>query len=331
MCDGTSWKESQLRNYDIPLKSVPKFSFDDPRVEQLISENKPVIITGSNLVYSASKWNLEYLEKHMENSTCTVITSPNHNFKYFDEKAITPAMKNKFVPPTKKVSMKISDFSKKLKNWTNGEDRLYLQQTLNNTVGPGIVQDFIRFRWDWITAIQKKMSWGPLTSNLLLIGMEGNVTPCHYDEQQNFFAQVKGWKRIILFSPEHYECLYPHTVFHPHDRQSQVDFEKPDLKRFPRFEEVQGEEAIVGPGEVLYIPVYWWHHVESILNGGYTVSINFWYKAGPTGDIIYPLQGHQKLAIMRNVEKMLNEALKDPEEVGSLLRAIVLGRYTEET
>lgn len=325
-----AWNENQLKKYDISLRSVPKLPFDDPQVEKLIADNKPVIITGSGLVQTALKWNIEYLQEHMENTNCTVIVSKNHVFKYFDEKAITPAIKEKFIPPTRKVSMKIEEFSKKLKQWKQGDDRLYLQQILNNSVGPGIARDFIQFRWDWLTAIQKKMSWGPLTSNLLLIGMEGNVTPCHYDEQQNFFAQVYGWKRIILFSPEHYEMLYPHTVFHPHDRQSQVDFDNPDLKKFPRFSEVQGEEAIMGPGDVLYIPVYWWHHVESLMNGDYTVSVNFWYKAGPTGEIIYPLQGHQKLAIMRNVEKMLCEALKDHEEVGHLLRALVLGRYTEE-
>jgi hypothetical protein len=50
----------------------------------------------------------------------------------------------------------------------------------------------------------------------------GNVTPCHYDEQQNFFAEVRGYKRCILFPPEQFECLYPHPVYHPHDRQSQV-------------------------------------------------------------------------------------------------------------
>lgn len=54
--------------------------------------------------------------------------------------------------------------------------RLYLQQTLNDTVGPSIVRDFLGFKWDWINGIQKKMNWGPLTSNLLLIGMEGMVS-----------------------------------------------------------------------------------------------------------------------------------------------------------
>lgn len=100
--------------------------------------------------------------------------------------------------------------------------RLYLQQALNNSVGPAIVQDFVKFDWTFCHTKQTKHSWGPLTSNLLLIGMEGNVTPCHYDEQQNFFAQLQGFKRCILFPPGQFECLYPHPVHHPHDRQSMV-------------------------------------------------------------------------------------------------------------
>ena len=50
-------------------------------------------------------------------------------------------------------------------------------------------------------------------------------------------------------------------------------------------------------------------------------------QAAPTGQVVYPLRDHQKVAIMRNVEKMLAEALGDPAEVGPLLRTIIEGRY----
>lgn len=33
---------------------------------------------------------------------------------------------------------------------------------------------------------------------------------------------------------------------------------------------------------------------------------------------------------MRNVEKMLAEALQDPNEVGTMLKTIVLGRYISD-
>lgn len=52
-------------------------------------------------------------------------------------------------------------------------------------------------------------------------------------------------------------------------------------------------------------------------------------QAGPNINITYPLKDHQKVAIMRNIEKMLQEVLQDPKEIGPLLRAMVLGRYTE--
>ena len=37
----------------------------------------------------------------------------------------------------------------------------------------------------------------------------------------------------------------------------QVDFDNPDFKRFPKLKELKGYEVIVGPGDVLYIPMYW--------------------------------------------------------------------------
>lgn len=73
--------------------------------------------------------------------------------------------------------------------------------------------------YDWI------LSFTPVCESVLIIMFSlcaGNVTPAHYDEQQNFFAQIKGYKRCILFPPDQFECLYPYPVHHPCDRQSQV-------------------------------------------------------------------------------------------------------------
>ncbi|KAJ8319116.1 hypothetical protein KUTeg_004207 [Tegillarca granosa] len=85
----------------------------------------------------------------------------------------------------------------------------------------------------------------------------GNITPVHYDEQENLFSQLKGHKRFIMFPPSQFDCLYPYPVYHPCDRQSQVDFDEPDFERFPNFKKAHGFETFVGPGDVLYIPMYW--------------------------------------------------------------------------
>jgi hypoxia-inducible factor 1-alpha inhibitor (HIF hydroxylase) len=43
----------------------------------------------------------------------------------------------------------------------------------------------------------------------------------------------------------------------------QVNFDSPDFKKFPKFRNITGVDAVVGPGDVLYIPNYWWHYIES--------------------------------------------------------------------
>nr|XP_039272674.1 hypoxia-inducible factor 1-alpha inhibitor-like [Styela clava] len=330
--------ESSVKKYSFLKGSIPRLRDGDPDVDRLISANKPVVITDSKLVQSAKDWNLEYLEKNMGNGKNFVFQSDTRKFMYHDEKRVTqwPGFRR----PTRRYEMKFSNFVEMLQM---GRERLYLQQTLNDTVGPNMVRDFVKFRWEWCTRYQRLCRWGDLTSNLLLVGMEGNITPGHFDEQENFFAQILGHKQCILFPPDQFECLYPFPVSHPCDRQSQVDFDNPDFTRFPKFQHVKAIEAIVGPGDVLYIPMYWWHNIESLRSSTQsntfshevpppvTVSVNFWYKAAAIPDRIErPLKANHKVAVMRNIEKMLTEVVGDPEEIGNMLKTITEGRYDHQ-
>lgn len=49
-----------------------------------------------------------------------------------------------------------------------------------------------------------------------------------------------------------YQCYVTNAYFY-----FQVDFDNPDYEKFPNFKHVVGYEAVVGPGDVLYIPMYW--------------------------------------------------------------------------
>ncbi|XP_063817490.1 hypoxia-inducible factor 1-alpha inhibitor isoform X1 [Pseudophryne corroboree] len=330
VCKQDRYSGTLIPSVNRSLDTLQRFSrfYIQEHFHPICSKKEPVILTDTNLVHPALKWNLDYLKENIGNGDFSVYSANSHKFLYYDEKKIVNF--KTFKPKSIRQEMKFPEFVEKLRDieQREGEERLYLQQTLNDTVGRKIVVDFLGFNWNWINKQQAKHGWGQLTSNLLLIGMEGNVTPAHYDEQQNFFAQIKGYKRCILFPPEQFECLYPYPVHHPCDRQSQVDFDNPDLERFPNFRNVVGYETVVGPGDVLYIPMYWWHHIESLLDGGTTITVNFWYKGAPTPKRIeYPLKAHQKVAIMRNIEKMLGEALGNPQEVGPLLNTMITGRY----
>lgn len=346
---------SSIRKYTFHSNTIPRLSVEDPEVFNRMKSGLPVVITDSKMVAPALKWTLGYLLKHLGGGKYFVYSSKDNRFKYFDYKRAD--VRKSYQKTTRRFLVTFPQFVSMLKNHKDNEERIYLQQTIGGDLSKQITDDSSQFRWDLIHNYQNKLGWGSLTSNLLLIGLEGNITPVHYDEQENFFTQLSGYKRCILFSPDQFECLYPHPVAHPCDRQSQIDFENPDFERFPKFENAEAYETVVGPGDVLYIPMYWWHQIESLTSLNptdqqlpntsdtdgastsssssqnddvppVTISLNFWYKSAPLpNQLQYPLTAQQRVAVMRNVEKMLAKALGDADEVGKLLRTMVTGRY----
>ncbi|XP_036081527.1 bifunctional peptidase and arginyl-hydroxylase JMJD5 isoform X4 [Rousettus aegyptiacus] len=105
-------------------------------------------------------------------------------------------------------------------------------------------------------------------------GPPGTVSPLHQDPQQNFLAQVIGRKYIRLYSPQESEALYPHDTHLLHNT-SQVDVEHPDLEKFPKFAEAPFLSCILSPGEVLFIPVKYWHYVRAL---DLSFSVSFWWS-----------------------------------------------------
>ena len=105
-------------------------------------------------------------------------------------------------------------------------------------------------------------------------------TQTHYDTQLNIACNVSGKRRFTLFPPHCLPMLYPG----PFDLTiggtpvSLVDLDKPDLDRFPRFAEAwaQAEVADLEPGDALYMPYMWWHHVRAA--GPLNVLVNYWWN-----------------------------------------------------
>ncbi|XP_068003029.1 bifunctional peptidase and arginyl-hydroxylase JMJD5 [Melanerpes formicivorus] len=105
-------------------------------------------------------------------------------------------------------------------------------------------------------------------------GPAGTVSPLHQDPQQNFLAQVFGRKYICLCSPQESENLYPHESHILHNT-SQVDVEDPDLVKFPNFRKAALQSCVLMPGQVLFIPVQYWHYVRSL---DISFSVSFWWS-----------------------------------------------------
>ena len=92
------------------------------------------------------------------------------------------------------------------------------------------------------------------------------VTLLHRDTHPVLLAQVIGRKRVILYPPHQALALYPRRAHNTFYQACWVDPVNPDLDRFPRFAEAQPIDVVIKPGEILYIPIGWFHYVFALDN-----------------------------------------------------------------
>jgi hypothetical protein len=109
----------------------------------------------------------------------------------------------------------------------------------------------------------------------LWIGPAGTVTPLHCDNRHILLVQVYGRKRVKLISP-----FYLSAVYNTRECFSDVDAEAIDLDRFPAMRGVPVLEAVLEPGEALFLPVGWWHWVRALDVSISLSLLNFRWK-GP--------------------------------------------------
>lgn len=114
------------------------------------------------------------------------------------------------------------------------------------------------------------------------IGNRSRV-PAHQDLPDNLACVAAGRRRFLLFPPGQLRNLYvgPLDVTPAGQPVSLVDPLAPDLERFPRFAEAlrQAQQAVLEPGDALFIPSMWWHHIEAL--EPFNVLLNYWWRSAP--------------------------------------------------
>jgi tRNA wybutosine-synthesizing protein 4 len=94
---------------------------------------------------------------------------------------------------------------------------------------------------------------------VLRVNQQGMRLWPHYDVLDNVLCQVVGRKRVVLFAPSEYHKLY---MYGSSSRVANVD--ATDTKRFPLALLATRYEAVLEPGDVLFIPNLWVHQVHAI-------------------------------------------------------------------
>jgi hypothetical protein len=101
----------------------------------------------------------------------------------------------------------------------------------------------------------------------------------HFDLVYNIACVIGGRRRFTLFPPDQLPNLYLAPLdFTPSGAPvSLAQLTQPDHARYPRLAEAlrHARQAELGPGDALFIPYGWWHHVESLTP--FNVLANYWW------------------------------------------------------
>ena len=263
------------------LAAPPRYvAFDaasEDFVPSIVNGGRPVVLTGSPAARwgvvdrsSAHAWTpavfaaaLESANQSMRAHTSVARITQLHS-------AVSPlgALDAGWLRPYDEVTFVPADFMQRA---SEGEHLIYFTplKSLPKALREG-VGDVVDFAVPWRRILEVN-TW---------IAGAGQATPAHYDVSGNMYVQVHGRKRFVLFPPSAARYLYLFPKIHPADRSTQIDFDASIDSIQETFFDFEPDEwsddgcdgdapvlVDLRPGEVLYIPPYWFHYVAPLERG----------------------------------------------------------------
>jgi hypothetical protein len=233
------------RSHRVPV--VPALS-REAFLQEHYAAGRPVVMTGAFDAWPArEKWTLDYINARCGNADVSIQLGREGNTRYE-----TQAEQHRKIMP-------LADYIATLKALEAEEgssNNFYI--TAGNT---GVNETALAALWeDTEPALEAYLNPQAASRHgFFWMGPRGTVTPLHHDLTNNFMAQVMGRKHIWLINPNQTPSLYNHLHCF-----SDVDLRNIDFDRFPMMRDVEVLEHILAPGELLFIPIGWWHQVVGL-------------------------------------------------------------------
>jgi len=245
-----------------PVPRVGKLSREE-FLETYLRRNRPVVLTDVLRHWPAfEKWTPEYLKQVGGETEVTV--HYNDQASFFDW----------YVHHEKRVDVKLPfrDFVDRLLSEEDARE-YYMTEYRVRTIAEALLDD-LDFS-DYFDA--DKEPYEPM----LFLGRD-TMMPLHYHgKMEAFLCQLQGEKRVTLYAPKDYSNLYPGKWHKRYPLFSRIDGRRilagdVDVQRFPRFPRAEPIVIDLHPGDMLYIPLHWWHLTCA---AGYQVNVSHFFRA----------------------------------------------------
>ena len=142
---------------------------------------------------------------------------------------------------------------------------------------------------------------------MLFTGGAGSITHLHYDIDLSHIlhTQFAGRKRVLMFPFKEQYKLYrkPWEVLSLADFSNYYEEGKVDYEKFPALKLAEGLDFILEPGDTLFMPAGYWHHME-YLESGFAMSLRA-MQPSLSGKI----KGMWSLIGMRNIDTLMKKTV----------------------
>lgn len=243
---------------------------------------KPLLLKGAVASWPAvDKWSLDWLVEHYGEQRVQVRAAPSMRFAYVEPRLMRTYLrfKSPHQAPSMLAPMTLKEFAMRAQQdspdsplfYPHGEF-YYMQSPVTRDMRRSGDLDFEQPPFSAVLAPDEngERKIVPAATARLWISPRGAVSPLHFDCHDSFLIQMRGTKRMLLWSPDQLHRIYPYRNWHILRRRGKVDPVKPDFKKYPKFAKAHAMEVVLQPGDVLFFPGYWAHYTES---SSFSVSI----------------------------------------------------------